>query len=398
MVGPLTGVRVVEVANFIAVPAATALLSDMGATVIKVEAPTGDALRTLRLGGDAQTPTYLFQVENHGKRSITVNLDHPDGRAIVQRLAAQADVLLTNLTVLRAARYGLTYPMLAAANPRLIVAQVTGYGPEGPDRDRMGFDLNGFWARSGLLSALSDAAGVPPFPRPGWGDRATAALVVSGVVAALYERERSGQGQALQFSLLHAGLWVAAREVQLCIVSGEELPVWERTNPPNPLVNTYCCSDGAWLVLFMNPPDRYWPGVCAALGRPELADDARYSTLAARAEHTREVVALLEAAFATAARAEWGRRLDAQGAIWAPVQTLTEVVADPQARANGYFTPLTHPSLGTFEMVDTPLRFGRTPASPHDGAPELGQHTEEVLLELGYSWQEIGTLRDGGAL
>ena len=399
MDGPLTGVRVLEVANFVAAPGCAALLADMGAEVIKVESPTGDPIRHLSwpdFGPDLAG--HAFQVDNHGKRSVTASLDRPEGAEVVRRLAERVDILITNLTPPRAARYGLTYAVLAERNPRLIYAGLTGLGTEGAERERLGFDVTTFWARSGFLSVLANTTGEPPFPSPGTGDHVTATMMTSGILAALYERERSGRGQELRFSLLHAGMWVLGYELTMALAARKDPPAWDRATRPNPLANPYRCADGRWLILLINPPDRYWPAFCAAIGRPDLLDDPRSNSFAARQEYSREVVGILDAVFASAPRDDWGRRLDAHGLIWGPVQSRLDVLDDEQARANGAFAAIAHPNLGPVEIVAPPLQFGSGEVRVRGPAPELGQHTEEVLLELGYAWEEIAALRDAGAL
>ena len=396
MAGPLDGVRVREIANWLAAPLGAAILADMGAAVIKVEPSGGEAVRGFAAPG--ASASLLFGLYNRGKRGITVNLDHPDGRALVRQLAQGADVLIMNLTPARAERYGLTYPALSEANPRLIFAHLTGYGVHGPERERLGFDYAAFWARSGIMGIIGEEGAAPPMQRPGMGDHTTAVVIACGVLTALYERERSGRGQEINFSLLNSGLWVLATDIQMALVTGASLPRHNREAPPNPIWNTYLCADGRWVLLVMPQPDPYWPKVCAAIGRPELENDPRFDSLAARAANSAELVGILEQVFESAPLAEWGRKLDQHGVIWAPVQTLGEAVADPQARANGYFTTVDHPELGAYETLQSPFRFGRSTVTARGPAPELGQHTEEVLLEMGYSWEDIVALRERGAL
>jgi crotonobetainyl-CoA:carnitine CoA-transferase CaiB-like acyl-CoA transferase len=403
MDGPLDGIRVLEVANWLAAPAAGALLADMGADVVKVEAPAGDTWRGFRLAAYAGyefdfATNYAFELDNRGKRGITLHIATPEGQAVLRRLIDRSDVLITNLTPSRVERYGLTYAELSRSNPRLIFAHFTGYGVKGAERDRLGFDYAAFWARSGIMGLLGEEGRIPPLQRGGMGDHATSTMIACGIVTALYERERSGLGQEVDFSLLNSGLWVLGADVQAALVSRKNPVKHDPEAPPNPIWNTYQCGDGAWMMLVMVAPDPYWPKVCAAIGRPELADDARYNSLERRARHSPELVAILREAFASASREEWGKRLDACGVIWAPVQTMAEVIDDPQARANRYYTTLDHPTHGEFETVDAPFRFGRSRVEARGPAPEVGQHTEEVLLEAGYSWEEIVALRDAGAL
>jgi crotonobetainyl-CoA:carnitine CoA-transferase CaiB-like acyl-CoA transferase len=393
----------IELGALLAGPFAGRLLGDMGAEVIKVEPPTGDAFRGFRLSAYANhgfqfATNFAFELDNRGKRSITLDLTGEDGQGALRRLIDRSDVLVTNLVPSRAERYGLTYHKLAESNPRLIYAQFTGYGTEGPERDRLGFDYAAFWARSGIMGLLGEEGRPPPLQRGGMGDHTTAAMIACAIVTALFERERSGIGQQVDLSLLNSGLWVLGTDIQAALVSRRNPGRHDPEAPPNPIWNTYCCADGCWMMLVMPVPDPYWPKVCEAIGRPDLAADPRFQSLEGRAEHSRSLVAILQTAFGSESRREWGRRLDEHGVIWAPVQTVAEVIDDPQARANGYFTTLEHPTHGIYETVDSPFRFSRSTVTARGPAPEIGQHTEEVLQETGFTWDEISSLRDRGAL
>lgn len=400
MSAPLEGVRVLEVANWLAVPAAAALMADMGAEVVKVEPPAGDPWRNFQLGSAGMASDFpgnpMFEVDNRGKRSIGIDLSLSEGQQAVRRLAENVDVFVTNLVPARRERYGLTYQELASGNPRLIYLGFSGYGNAGPERDRLGFDYAAFWARSGIMSLVGEPGETPPLPRTGMGDHATAPLLLAAILAALYERERSGQGQELGGSLLNSGLWVLGSDLQAALVSRHNPVRTPRERAPNPIWNVYQAGDGKWLLLVMPTPDPYWPRFCQAVARPDMAADARYATIEGRREHCREIVAVLDKAFATASRVEWGKRLDAHDLIWAPVQSLEDVIDDPQIRANGFFTPVEHPSFGKYEAISTPVKFGRSEVGVRGPAPPTGQHTEEVLLEAGYGWEDIARLRERG--
>lgn len=400
MAGPLDGIRVLEVATFLAVPQTAALLTDLGATTIKVEAPGGDTWRAFRIDSYGWTEVLpfnpMFEIDNRGKRSIAVNLDDPEGRAVVQRLAEAADVFLTNLVPARQERYGLSYETLAATNPRLVYLALSAYGDTGEDRDRLGFDYHAFWSRGGILHAMGYPAIPPANPRPGMGDHATAPLLLAGVLAALMERERSGLGQRVTTSLLNAGMWSIGADLQNVLVTGKEPDRNSRQNYVSPLRNTFQAGDGRWFMVGV--PEGYWGRFCGLLERPELAEDPRFKTGRLRSQHAEELVALVDPAFAEASREEWGRRFDAHGILWAPVQNLLEVVNDPQVQANGLFVELDHPVMGRIRTLNTPFKLSRSPIGPKGSAPEAGQHTEEVLLEAGYNWEAIGALRERGAI
>jgi len=402
MEGPLDGVQVLEIANWIAAPAAATLLADLGASVIKVEPPQGDVHRgyvadTANLSAPPPASPG-FELDNRGKRGICVDLNNPEGRAIVRGLAKKADVLITNLTPKRLARFELGYEALRADNPRLIYAAVNAYGSEGPERDRLGYDYTAFWARSGIMSLVGDRDGPPVVTRPGFGDHTTAVVLAYGILTALYDRQRNGNGQEIQASLLNTALWVLGSDIQTALAGKSPWPKHARLAPRNPLQNPYCTKDGRWIHLNMPAADRYWPRFCTAFGLEAWRDDPRFASLAARADHSAELVPLIEAAMAQRTRADWAAILDQYDLVWAPVQEVSEVIVDPQVRANGYVTTIDHPNLGRFETIATPVRFSGSDVAVRGPAPELGQHTEEVLLEQGLSWEEISRRRESGAI
>jgi crotonobetainyl-CoA:carnitine CoA-transferase CaiB-like acyl-CoA transferase len=402
MEGPLDGIQVLEVANWIAAPAAATLLADLGASVIKVEPPVGDVSRGTRADTeDLNTPqpsNPTFELNNRGKRGMCVNLDNPDGRAIVHQLAAKADVLITNLTPVRLTRFELGYETLKAQNPRLIYAAVNAYGANGPERDRLGYDYTAFWARSGIMSLVGDRDAPPVVTRPGFGDHTTAIVLAYGIMTALYERQHTGKGQEIQTSLLNSAIWVLSTDIQTRLAGKHPWPKHARVEPRNPLQNPYRARDGRWMHLNMPAADRYWPRFCEALDLLSIRDDPRFSSLAPRSEHSAELVPLIDAAIATRTRDEWAQILDRYDLVWAPVQDVDEVIADPQVLANGYFAEIDHPSLGRFKTIDTPVRFGESHVGVRGPAPELGQHTEEILLEQGLTWDDITRLRESGAI
>ena len=399
---PLAGIRVLEVGNWLAVPATAALMADLGADVVKVEPPSGDPWRNFRMesmGYSGSFPiNYPYELDNRGKRGLTLDLEQPEGRATALRLATQCDVFMTNLIPSRRERYGLTYRAVSEGNPRVVYLGFSGYGTEGPDKDRLGFDYAAFWARSGIMGLVGEPDTAPALQRAGMGDHSTAGLLLSGVLAALFQRERSGSGQEINGSLLNTGIWVLGSDVQAALVARQAPARRTRTEAVNPIWNSYRSSDGRWLLLVMPTPDPYWPRMCTVLDKPEWGADPRFVTLAGRAEHSREIIAEMDAIFATATRDEWAQRLDAQGVIWAPAQSIDAVITDPQAAANHFFTTVEHPTHGPYQIIDTPIKFGGASVGARGPAPELGQHTEEVLLEAGYTWEEIAALREHGAL
>jgi crotonobetainyl-CoA:carnitine CoA-transferase CaiB-like acyl-CoA transferase len=398
--GPLQGITVVEMGIWVAGPAAAAVLGDWGADVIKVENPAGgDPVRgLLALGIPVSLPVHpVVELDNRNKRSITVNVQTQAGADVVRRLLRTADVFVSNLRAAALERVGLSYADVRRDNPRLIYAGLSGYGTRGPDRDRAAFDYAAFWARSGAMASLGEPEGPPPSQRPAMGDHPSGLALAGAVAAALFHRERTGEGQEIHLSLFQMGLWMMGNDIQTYLVTGMAPPVPAGRVVLNPLWNHYRAGDGKWFHLVMLQADRYWPAFCAALERPDLLTDERYATIFARAQRRGELIALLDSVFATRTCAQWGEAFDRHGLVWAPVQSIEEVAQDPQARALGAFASVKHPT-GDIEVIRSPVEFGATPASIRRSGPELGEHTEEVLLEHGYSWEDIAALKEQGAI
>ncbi|HEX7408101.1 MAG TPA: CoA transferase [Candidatus Binatia bacterium] len=398
--GPLKGLKVVEMGIWVAAPATGAVLGDWGAEVVKVENPLGgDPVRGLMAMGVAFEPPInpSLELDNRNKRSVAVNVQTPEGSAVVKRLLRDADVFVTNLRRNALQRAGLTYEDVRQENPRLIYAALSGYGTRGPEKDRAGFDYAAFWARAGAMASLGEPEGPPPTQRPAMGDHPAGLSLAGAICAALYHRERTGEGQEVHLSLFQAGLWMMATDIEVCLVTGMGSAPTGRM-VPNPLWNHYKAKDEKWFHLVMLQPDRYWKGFCEAIARPDLVDDERYATVFTRAQHSLEFIALLDSIFATKTRAEWGEIFDRFDLVWGPVQSVAEVVRDPQARALGAFAKVPHRTGQEIEVVRSPIEFGATPASVRHAAPELGEHTEEVLLEHGYTWEDIAALKEKGAI
>ncbi len=402
MTAPLDGVRVLEVANWLAAPAAAALMADLGAEVIKVEPPEGDAFRSFAMGSMGYkhefAGNYGFELDNRGKRSITVSLDKPGGPELVRRLAADTDVFLTNLVQPRRERYGLTYEDVRAVSPRLIYASFSGYGVRGPDQARPGFDYAAFWARSGLMGLLGEPPSPPPLCRGGQGDHTTALNILAAVLAALRLRDRTGEGQHVEVTLQGTGMWTLAGDMAAALVARENPGRHVRTQPANPIWNSYRAQDDLWVLLVMPQPDPYWPKFCAAIGKPEWAKDARYDNLLKRRAHSIDLTAQIDAILLQQPRSYWARQFDTYGLIWAPVATLTDVIDDPQVREMGWITPLESPTLGKFETLGTPFKMYGTDIGPRGPAPSAGEHTFEVLTQLGLGDDELARLAEDGVI
>ncbi|MFQ5933361.1 MAG: CaiB/BaiF CoA transferase family protein [Dehalococcoidia bacterium] len=401
MEAPLSGIKVLEVANFLVVPSAGALMADMGADVVKVEPPGGDPYRQRLAVADFNFDfalSYGFELDNRGKRSIVLDLKKIEAQDVVRKLAEKVDVFLTNLLPRRQERYRLRYRDLSPLNPGLVYLSFSGYGSQGPEKDRPGFDYTAFWTRSGAMSLLSDPDQAPAQLRPGFGDHASSPLLLAGVLAALLLRERTGKGQEVSASLLNMGLWVIGSDVQRSLVSQSEPRYYRRTTETNPLRNTYLTKDNRWINIVMLNREDAWTDTCKAVGREDLVTDPRYGTPSDRAENCEHLIRELDEAFASMTLEEMAPRLDAHKVIWAPKTTVVEALADPQVESNGYFTTVEHPTYGPYKTLDTPLRFSHSEVGAKGAAPEVGQHTEQVLLEFGYSRDDIAHLRAAGAI
>ena len=396
MTGPLEGIRVVELANYIAVPAAAALLADLGADVVKVEVPWGEVYHHAtprRNGYETDFPTSLpYEMDNRGKRSVALDLALPEAQTALGALIARADIVMTNVLPGRLAKFGLDAESLASERPELILARMGGFSAEGPQANDPGFDQTAFFALSGLMDQARDPNGPPAFPRPGAGDHSSALALVSGVLAALRVRDQTGKGQIVDVNLQHVGLYVNGNDSAQSVVTGEVPPRHDRGGPRNPLWNFYRCADDRWIFLCMLDSNVYWPRFAEAIGRAELAEEERFSDAIARYKNTRDLVAILDSVFAERTLAEWSERFETQRVIAAPVRTVAEATADPVARANGCFVEVDHPEHGKFETVAPPFQLSVTRLSGSAPAPVLSQHTEEVLREAGLDEDQVALL------
>ncbi len=404
MAGPLAGIRVVEAGVWVAGPAAAGIMADWGADVIKIEPPAGEPLRGMSNPARIPNVNPPFELDNRGKRSVALNLADPEGYRIARRLIEQADVFITNMVPAVVERLRLTYDDLKETNPRLVYCHITGYGVVGPDRDRPGFDAGAFWSQAGFMATMTTPDCDPPMPRNAVGDHTTAVAAVAGICAALLARARTGRGQVVDTSLYRTGIYIMSWDLSMQLRVGRIVPQLGRTQVNNPLVNPYRAGDGRWFYLVNLQADRYWPGFLRAIEQvagQEAATplhDPRFADLRSRREHAAEIVALLDRVFARYPRDVWGSAFDREGVIWAKVQTLEEIIADPQAAAIGAFVDVPDGAGGSVRMVAPPVGFPIEPVLPSGPAPEAGQHTEAVLLELGYSWEEIARLKERGVI
>ncbi len=400
MVAPLAGLRVVEATNWMAAPGAAAILADMGADVVKVEPLTGDAVRGLirppRVPDGAPDIDYSFTVDNRGKRSVAIAFDEPAGADVMHRLVAGADVFLCNLLPHRQARYGLDPESLLAENPRLVHATLTGYGINGPDAQRPGFDVTTFFGRGSVTDSMTEPGGVAPNPRTAQGDHTTSLALVASILGALRLVDSTGEGQVVEVSLLATAAWTMASDLSAVLIDGRQPTKRDRRHLITPLANRFRCGDDRWIILNM-PEPRWWPGFCAAIERPELLDDARFVTPRDRFDNMPELIDLIDEAFATKPIEEWGRIFDDASMIWGPASTMAELADDPQAAAIGLFPEVEHPG-GSFRTVAVPIGIRGADIAPGGPAPLLAAHTTEVLEGLGYSDDEIARLAASGAI
>lgn len=397
MPGPMEGIKVVEMGFWVAGPSCAAILADWGASVIKIEPPAGDPFRGLfgRLGANIGNPA--FELDNRGKRSLALNVDSDEGRRIAARLVNEADVFVSNVRPGSLERLGLDYDTVSAENPRIIYAQVTGYGPDTPERDRAAYDVGAFWARAGVAMALTTGDNPLPQQRGGMGDHMTGLAAAGAISAALFHRERTGAGQRVAASLIRLGAYMLGWDVNTVLRTKTPIQPYDRFHAPNPLINCYKAGDGRWFWLLLLQGDRHWPDLLRAIGREDLGQDERFANIMARAMNAEVLAQTLDEEFAKRPLDEWAPIFDKEDVWWAPVQTVSDLTEDPAARANGAFVEVAGPE-GPVEMVASPVDFYGTPWQPTVGAPELGQHTEEVLLEMGYEWEQIATLKEQGVI
>ena len=397
----LQGVRVVELAVWVAGPGAGGVLSDWGADVVKIEPPEGDPCRNLfmNLAGLKEPKSPPFDLDNRGKRSVVLDTRDDEARALARRLVEGADVFISNLRPDALAKLGLDWESLAPACPRLVYASITGYGLRGPERDRAAYDVGAFWARTGAEHIMFPPGVEPHGIRGGFGDHVTALSLVSGIMAALYQRERTGRGQQVATSLLRTGLYCVGWDTGIRLRFGTVAPSLPRTHALNPVLNQYRSGDGRWFWLLGLEADRHWPKLARAVGHPEWLANERFADARARRKNSHELIAVLDREFAARPLAELAASFDAVDLWWAPVRNQDEVVADPQIQAmNGIVSVPEMGGAGEFQAVATPLEFSAAKVGPQGPPPKLGEHSEQVLGELGLSADEIRALRRKGAL
>ncbi|NPT56877.1 CaiB/BaiF CoA transferase family protein [Paraburkholderia elongata] len=395
-----TGLKVVDLASYIAGPAATTILSDFGATVIKVEPPeTGDPYRHAYATppNPVSEHNYTWQLTNRNKRSIALDLKAPAAKDVLACLVKWADVLVTNFPPKVKEKLGLSYEAFNALNPRLIYADITGYGARGAEADKPGFDLTAYWARTGLMAVTHDEDSPPTLPIVGIGDHATASTLYSAIVTGLYRRERTGKGSHVSTSLIAEGAWAAAAWIEGALNGATFFSQHNRKRPPNALMNPYCTSDNRWLLL-VAVQEKDWPGFVAAMGLPELLQDPRFADAKLRAQNAAALVEVLDPIFASKPLQHWRQVLDAGRVIFGVVQIADEIVNDPQMHENQILVPLAEPTAGVTHTVNSPVQVAGVQKVKPGRAPRLGEHSAEVLRELGFTADEIDKFCSTGAV
>jgi crotonobetainyl-CoA:carnitine CoA-transferase CaiB-like acyl-CoA transferase len=385
-----------------AAPSTAAILADLGARVIKVEPLTGDPMRGIgrpaKIDGDLKGYDFGFDVDNRGKQSIAIALDQPEGARLVQRLVANAQVFLCNLLPHRQERFGLDPDSLMAINPTIVHATLTGYGTDGPDALRPGYDVTAFFGRSGIYDAMRDGDdGQVPMARPAQGDHTTGLALLGGILAALRQAERSGEGQVVETSLYESAIWTQASDFGVTAVDRAPVRRRARHQQLTPAANRYPCGDGKWIVLNTLGGNSF-DLLCEALDHSEWLEDERFDDAGKRYRNMDTLVTLIDEILLTKSRDEWGEIFDAAKLVWGPVLTLDEVANDPQAQAIDMFPEIEHPTLGAYRSVRAPMRFRDAEVRPRGPAPEVGQHTGELLSDLGLDADQIADLLSQGVI
>ena len=386
----LKGLKIIELATYIAAPGAAGILADWGAEVVKIEQPGGDPIRKFfdSIGSD-QSANPVFELDNRGKKSIVLDISKPAGRDVLVQLIQTADVFLTNVRPAALRRARLDHDSLMAENPRLIYCSVTGYGLTGPDADRPGFDMAAYWARAGV-GALTTPKGAEPFPlRTAMGDHVTSLATVSGILAAVVERQATGKGRLVETSLLRTGVYSIGSDMAIQLRFGRIASTRPREGAINPLANFFQTSEGRWVCLLPRQGNADWSAIAKAANREDLIDDPRFAKPKGRREHGPELVRLLDEAFGVMSFADAAVRLDAADIAWSPMQTPAEVAQDPQALAAGCIVDTPDGHGGTFKAPGGPVRFPGADDGPKGPAPTMGQHTDEILTGLGLNPDQI---------
>jgi crotonobetainyl-CoA:carnitine CoA-transferase CaiB-like acyl-CoA transferase len=399
MPGLLDGVRVIAFDQVVALPATTAVLADWGADVIKIEPLWGDWQRSLVsfnrtpliIKNDKGEIELHFEFLNRSKKSVALNFRTPEGLEVMGRLLKDADIFVTNYSVDVLQKFRMTYADLKEKYPHLIHCLLTGYGTKGPKAKDRGYDYVAAWSYGGLMGLVTADPGIPPaIQRPGMMDMVASAHMTSGICAALYYRQKTGKGQAIELSLYHTAVWTLGLDTQVNLY-GYQPKIWDRTRHPNPMYNSYKAKD-RWMMM-VHPNQEYWTPFCKAIGKEEWINDPRYDTMEKRDEHAEEMIKELDKLFAKKTWVEWEKKFKEYDLIVSGNHPIPEILEDEQALVNNFFTDIEHPIMGEAKLLNSPLQFSETPAKITSVAPQLGAHTEEVLLDLGYTWEDLEEMK-----
>jgi crotonobetainyl-CoA:carnitine CoA-transferase CaiB-like acyl-CoA transferase len=398
MAQPLAGVRILEVASHVFVPIAGGVLHEWGAEVIKIEPPeTGDPYRGLVTAGLHVAHNGIdasFQFTNRGKQSVAIDLKKPEGRELLYRLAKECDVFLTNMRPDARRRLAIDVADIRAHNSEIIYVRGSGYGARGPDVQTGGYDAAAYWSRGGIGAAFTPAGAERPImQRPAFGDVMGGLTIAGAIAAAMYRRLATGEPSVVDVSLMSIGMWQLQPEITHAKLTpeGQSKP-YDRKATWNPISGTYRTRDGRFIHLNMLEGDRYWPDFCTVVGHPELIGDPRFVDMPARKANARACVEKIDEIFASRDYAEWCQIMKAAKGVWAPLQTPREVHSDPQVVPNGYLADVEMANGSQLTLVTSPAQFDEESAHP-TRAPELGEHTEMALLDLGLSWDELTALK-----
>ncbi|MCP4756541.1 MAG: CoA transferase [Proteobacteria bacterium] len=431
----LEGIKVLDVSQVAAVPMCARHLADYGAEVVHIEnATTGDSWRYLQAGAgggpagvESEIP-YNWEAFNRNKKSVAIDLSKKTGREILYKLAEDADVFLTNLRLYERKKFEVDFEDIIRLNPRIVYGSVTGHGKKGAEKETPAYDTTVYFVRAGVNEMLTIPGMSGPSPRPAFGDTLAGLGLAFGVMTALFAREKTGEGQEVDTSLLASGIYQLSFDMASALTTRQDeaeyrrqlfdgteeekrlrdelvleaqtalgrLSGFYRERLPNPMANSYETKDGRQIRFNALHADRYWDKFCRLLGLEELEHDPKYATMEARFENRKELYHIFKKAFLQKTLAEW--RPHFMDLPWAPIQNLVELADDPQARTNGYFLPYDHPTYGQMEILGSPVNLSKTPATIRQPAPEFGQHTEEVLLDAGFEWEEIERFKEEGVI
>ncbi len=395
MVMPLEGIKILDLTVWQQGPVATAMLADMGADVIKIEEPgRGDPGRGLVWRSDRSPVNTYFELHNRNKRGLSLDIRQDMGREVFYKLVEKVDVFVHNQRPGVVERRKIDYATLSKINPRLIYAYGNGFGSKGPDVEKPSFDIIA-QGRGGALSVAGEPGQPPPLIQViGAADWVSGVMLAYGVMMALFTRERTGIGQEVEVSLLGSQAAYGQLALQRYLFSGKSPGKVSRLTVANPLWSTYQAGDGKWLIVAALQADRFWPDFCKVLGLEKIKDDPKFNRIDTRREHAEELIAILDKTFLTKSRDEWVKSFESVDIPCGPINDYGELANDPQMLANDYIVEFDHPSAGRFKTVGIPVRLSKTPGSIRKESPELGQHKEEILLEYGFTWDEIAKLTE----